>query len=272
VTGRTVHRMASKPADTSLVDLATNREAASQKALSSLRPLILIVSQDPDLYLMLDHILRADNFRTALTDGSGENFLSGSDTSAIVLDCRADSLFAADAYRQLKDSASTRDAWSIALVGPEAERQHVELLKLGIDESFVRPIAPAKLLLSLRSKTTKARRGDSNPDGRNILAFSDLEMRLDSYRVHCGGKEIRLGPIEFRLLRHLLANPDRVFSRDDLIRAAWPKGVHVTTRTVDVHISRLRSFLTPVGRGKLIRTVRSAGYALEDQTTAPRPG
>ncbi|WP_353646794.1 response regulator transcription factor [Mesorhizobium sp. WSM2239] len=232
---------------------------------AKVRPLILIASQDLDFYLMLDHILRADDFRTALMDGADERArFSGENIFAIILDCRADSSFAADTYRQLKDDAAMRNILSIALLGPGAEQQHVELLKLGVDESFVRPIAPARLLLSLRARRSGVRPGYTSQEGRKPLVLGDLEMSLETYRVHRDGKEIHLGPIEFRLLRHLIKNPGRVFSRNELIASAWPKGVHVSPRTVDMHISRLRSSLTRVSKGDLIRTVRSAGYSLEE--------
>ncbi len=233
---------------------------------ASASPLILIASQDPDFYLMLDHILRADDFRTALTDGAGEHAgFSSDDVFAIILDCRAGSSFAADTFRAWKDPAARPNILSIALIGPGAEQQHVELLKLGVEESFVRPIAPARLLLSPRARRSGIRPGYGSSGGRTSLVFGDLEMSLDTYRVHRDGREIHLGPIEFRLLRHLIENPGRVFSRDELIARAWPNRVHVSARTVDMHISRLRRSLTRASKGDLIRTVRSAGYSLEDR-------
>lgn len=249
-----------------VIDDNDGDERYRDDASATVRPLILIASQDPDFYLMLDHILTADDFRTALTDGAGDRAgFSAKDVFAIILDCRAGSSFASDTFRAWKDPAATPDILSIALIGPRAEQQHVELLKLGVDESFVRPIAPARLLLSLRARRSGGRPGYGSSGGRTSLVFGDLEMSLDTYRVHRDGKEIHLGPIEFRLLRHLIENPGRVFSRDELIALAWPNGVHVSARTVDMHISRLRRSLTRASKGDLIRTVRSAGYSLEDR-------
>ena len=109
-------------------------------------------------------------------------------------------------------------------------------------------------------------------EGQSWLSYAGIEMSLDTYSVRRKGHEIRLGPIEFRILRHLLQNPGKVFSRTDLIGAAWPENIHVEERTVDVHIGRLRKSLNSVSGADVIRTVRSAGYALvvepEEVTTS----
>ncbi|CAN7758894.1 winged helix-turn-helix domain-containing protein [Mesorhizobium sp. LjNodule214] len=91
-------------------------------------------------------------------------------------------------------------------------------------------------------------------------------MQIDTHHVRCNGSEIPLGLIEFRLLRHTLENPEKVHSRDELIRVAWPSNVYVGPRTVDIHISRLRKSLKQSSRGELIRTVRLGGYALEGKS------
>jgi len=98
--------------------------------------------------------------------------------------------------------------------------------------------------------------------------YGAIEMELDTYHVRCSGEEVVLGPIEFKLLRHMLENPERVLSRDELIKTAWPRNVFVGPRTVDVHISRLRRCFRPFSRADMIRTVRLGGYALEDLSSA----
>jgi two-component system phosphate regulon response regulator PhoB len=100
-----------------------------------------------------------------------------------------------------------------------------------------------------------------------LLSFGDIEMQLDTHRVRRNGREIVLGPIEFKLLRYMLENPEKVLSRDELIEFAWPGNVYVGARTVDVHISRLRKSLKGASQSDAIRTVRLAGYALEGQTS-----
>ena len=96
------------------------------------------------------------------------------------------------------------------------------------------------------------------------LAFADVEMDLLSHRVQRAGRNLHLGPTEFRLLRHLMEHPGRVYSREQLLDAVWGHNVYVESRTVDVHIRRLRKALNAGGGADLIRTVRSAGYSLDD--------
>ena len=99
--------------------------------------------------------------------------------------------------------------------------------------------------------------------GEETLAFGDEVMDLSSHRVRRGTASIHLGPTEFRLLRYLMENPGRVFSREQLLDAVWGRDVFVGPRTVDTHIRRLRRALTAGGRRDPIRTVRSAGYGLD---------
>ena len=96
-----------------------------------------------------------------------------------------------------------------------------------------------------------------------VLAFEDLVMNLATHRVQRAGRQIQLGPTEFRLLRHLLQHPGRVFSREQLLDAVWGRNVYVELRTVDVHVRRLRKVINGGNRADLIRTVRSAGYSLD---------
>ena len=95
------------------------------------------------------------------------------------------------------------------------------------------------------------------------MSFGEIDMEIDTHHVRCNGPEILLGPIEFKLLRHMLENPGKVLTRDELIEAAWPRNVYVGPRTVDVHISRLRRSLKQSSDLDAIRTVRLGGYALE---------
>jgi two-component system phosphate regulon response regulator PhoB len=95
------------------------------------------------------------------------------------------------------------------------------------------------------------------------LSYGDLEMDLDAHRVRRGGRSVQLGPTEFRLLRHFLERPGRVFSRERLLDAVWPHDPEIDARTVDVHIRRLRKALNEGGLPDVIRTVRSAGYSLD---------
>lgn len=232
-----------------------------------MKPLVVICSEDVEFYLILSHILEVDGFACALAGSAEEALRLVAETPplAVILDCAPHGFPAPAVCTHLKQDAQTQAIPVVALIGAGAASQHIALLKAGLDESFTRPFTPAKLLHYLRSTMPAAPPAGDRRHGGRVLAFGTIEMRLDTYRVRCNDKEIHLGPTEFRLLRHLLENQGRVVSRDELINAAWPRNVYVSARTVDVHISRLRKSLKTVSKSDLIRTVRSAGYSLEDQ-------
>ncbi|WP_353646861.1 response regulator transcription factor [Mesorhizobium sp. WSM2239] len=233
-----------------------------------MKPLIVIYSQDAEFYLVLSHILEVDGFASTLTGNVEETLELAAETQvqAVVLDCRPDNTVA-KACARLKQDPRTSALPVVALIAPGAEGQHIELLKSGIDECFVRPMAPGKLLDYLRSRLVADRPPGPATEFGRLLSYGDIEMQLDTHRVRRNGREIVLGPIEFKLLRYMLENPEKVLSRDELIEFAWPGNVYVGARTVDVHISRLRKSLKEASHNDVIRTVRLAGYALEDQTS-----
>jgi two-component system phosphate regulon response regulator PhoB len=252
------------------INMLAAHEGSDLHALSGqgiLKPLVVICSEDAEFYLILDHILGVDGFVSKLAGSADEaHRLTTEEVShAVILDCQSDSKLSAPAVcMRLKQDPGTHAIPVVALIAAGAESQHIALLRAGVNESFMRPLAPAKLLDYLRS-LLPATRSPSDTMAKHALTFGDIEMRLDSHRVHRNGKEIHLGSIEFRILRELLENPGRVFSREELISAVWPDNVHVSARTVDVHISRLRRSLLMVSERDVIRTVRSAGYSIEDE-------
>ncbi|MEI8703059.1 MULTISPECIES: response regulator transcription factor [unclassified Mesorhizobium] len=230
-----------------------------------MKPLVLICSQDAEFYLFLSHILEVDGFATEPAGGAKEALALADEREfrAVVLDCGPASITGSPICARLKRQPRTGGLPIIALIAPGAENQHLDLLKAGIDESFVRPIAPAKLLDCLRARLALTKRGANGLENGGWLTCGGLEMKLDAHRVRGNGHDIHLGPIEFNVLRLLIEAPGKVFSRDELIGAAWPANIHVGARTVDVHISRIRKALKTASPGSVIRTVRSAGYSLE---------
>ncbi|KQU95542.1 hypothetical protein ASD12_23850 [Mesorhizobium sp. Root102] len=228
-----------------------------------MKPLIVICSQDAEFYLLLSHILEVDGFASTLASSIDETLMLAAKKAVevVVLDCRADNQLAEGSAR-LKQDARTAALPCVALVSPGAELQHIQLLRSGVDELFVRPFAPAKLLAYLRDRLGAGQRSQRGKS----LAYSDVEMQIDTHRVRCAGREIVLGPIEFKLLRHLLENPEKVISRNELIEVAWPNSAGVVARMVDVHISQLRKLLKQSSHSAAIRTVRLAGYALEHRS------
>lgn len=229
------------------------------------RPLILIGSRDADYFLLLEHILAADGFDTVFGTSVEEIVHLGAECHphAVLLDGWSGGLSAVSACTRLKRDPRTARILTIALIGPGAENQYVELLRAGIDESFVRPVPPSKLLEFLRTRTRHIGHfGKSVNDGMSIF-YETIELNLEAHRVKRNGVEIHLGPIEFKLLQHLMCNPGMVCGREELVNNAWPHNIHVELRTVNVHIGRLRKALNVRGAPDLIRTVRTAGYALD---------
>ncbi|RRH94537.1 DNA-binding response regulator [Mesorhizobium tamadayense] len=239
--------------------------AQADAVLGAVKPLVLICSQDAEFYLFLSHILEVDGFASEPAGGAKEALALADEREfqAVVLDCGPASITGSAICARLKRESRTGGLPIIALIAPGAENQHLDLLKAGIDESFVRPIAPTKLLDCLRTKLAMPKPGSNGNENGSWLTCGSLEMKLDAHRVCGNGHDIHLGPIEFNVLRHLIEAPGKVFSRDELIGAAWPANIHVGPRTVDVHMSRIRKALKAASPSIVIRTIRSAGYSLE---------
>lgn len=229
-------------------------------------PIVLIASVDPEYYLLLTHILETEGFRTLpctdllqLPTMAAEHRPAG-----IVLDCRIESSAAPETCAELRRSPATRTIPILALVPPDAERLHLELLKAGIDESLTRPFAPAQLVDLLRRmaglQVQPPARASSAP---GHLTVAGLELILDRHKLKRGSVVVALGALEFRMLLHLIRNPGQAFTRRQLIQAAWPEDAEVDIRTVDVHMGSLRKLIRPFANQVSIRTVRSVGYRLD---------
>ncbi|PZV40405.1 two-component system response regulator [Mesorhizobium kowhaii] len=238
-----------------------------------MKPLVLICSQDPEFIHNYGHILEADVFRFELASSVDDvlKLTVEREPKAVVLDCQPASATRSTICSQLKGDPRTGRLLVIALIAPGAQNQHFDLLKAGIDESFVRPFAPGKLLDCLRTKLALAKPGSNGIVNGRLLRCGSLEMNVDARRVRGNGHDIHLGPLQYKLLQHLLENPGKVFKRKELKDAAWGPNIHVEERTVDVHISRIRKELKRTSAGSVIRTIRSEGYSLEEAHAEPEP-
>lgn len=229
-----------------------------------MKPLILIASDDPDFIMLLGHILRADGFQTVFA-GDVDAVLRLAKRKcphAVLVDCDAEG-FPGEICGLLR--ANFAHAIPVlALIRIGAENLVGELLKVGVDECFIRPVAPVKILDCLRVRVDFGSVRAKGGSQKRSLRYGAIELSLDTRRVMADGKNVHLSPTEFRLLRFLMENPGRVFSREELISAAWPQNVFVDARTVNVHVGRLRRILMAETGTNYIRTVRSAGYALNE--------
>ena len=141
--------------------------------------------------------------------------------------------------------------------GEEAER--IRGLETGADDYVIKPFSPSELIARIKAVLRR-----THPEkSADLLEFQDITMNLAEHRVSRAGTNVHLGPIEYRLLRVFLEKPGRVFSRDQLLDQVWGRDIYVETRTVDVHIRRLRKALETPGTENLIRTIRAAGYSID---------
>lgn len=231
-----------------------------------MKPLVLIVEDEAALVTLLRYNLEGEGFRVAeANDGEQALVLAKEETPDIVLlDWMLPLMSGIEVCRQMRRIPATRDVPIILLTARGEETDKVRGLDSGADDYITKPFSPAELIARIRAVLRR-----SHPElEADSLAFEDLAMDLVAHRVRRGDREVHLGPTEFRLLRHLLQNPGRVFSREQLLDAVWGRDVYVEPRTVDVHIRRLRKALNDSDETDLIRTVRSAGYALDRSMAA----
>ncbi|KQU93136.1 response regulator [Ensifer sp. Root31] len=234
-----------------------------------MKPLILICPRNVDIYLLLTHILNVDGFRTVLA--SEEEVVekaAAMKPEVIILDTGTDAASTLRTCATIRSNEVTAAIPTIALVAAGDERHYLDLLKAGVDENFVRPVLPIRLLNYLHSLSKLAARPTATePPLTNTLAdtlaFGGLTIHVGRRLVIYEGRELQLGPIEFKLLSRLLEAPGNVFTRQQLIEVAWPPNLYVQSRTVDVHIGHLRRSLRRLTGSNLIRTVRASGYAVE---------
>ena len=230
---------------------------------AGIQPLILIVEDETDLVTLLTYNLEKEGFRTlASYDGDDALLIAAEQRpDLILLDWMLPQRSGLEVCRQLRRNSKTRDLPIIMLTARGEEADRVRGLDSGADDYVCKPFSTSELLARIRAVLRRA----SPRVTDEILGYGDVEMDLAAHRVRRAGLDIHLGPTEFRLLRHFMQHPGRVFSREQLLDVVWGHDVYVEPRTVDVHIRRLRKALNEIDETDLIRTVRSAGYALDSQ-------
>lgn len=223
-------------------------------------PHILIVEDEPAQREVLAYNIEAEGFRVSRAENGDEALLLVDEETPdlIVLDWMLPSVSGIEICRQLKARPETRDVPVIMLSARSEEVDRVRGLETGADDYMVKPYSVAELLARIR---TQLRRTRPSAVGQ-VLTFDDIELDAETHRVRRADKPLKLGPTEFRLLSTFMEKPGRVWSREQLLDRVWGRDIYVDTRTVDVHIGRLRKVLTKHGGPDPVRTVRGAGYAL----------
>lgn len=224
------------------------------------KPHVLIVEDEAALVTMLRYNLESEGYRVSeAVDGEEAILLVIEEPpDLILLDWMLPSLSGIEVCRRIRRNESARDVPIIMLTARGEDSDRVRGLDSGADDYITKPFSPRELMARVRAVLRR-----SQPSDHERLVYGDIEMDLARRRVQRGGRDLHLGPTEYRLLRHFLESPGRVFSREQLLDAVWGRDVYVETRTVDVHIRRLRKTLNEGGLPDLIRTVRSAGYAID---------
>ncbi len=224
-------------------------------------PRILIVEDEGPLVTLLRYNLEREGFAVSEASDGEEALLRAAEDrpDLILLDWMLPLLSGIEVCRRLRRQPESATVPIIMLTARGEEGDKVRGLDYGADDYITKPFSPTELIARIRALLRRAR-----PElAAEQLDFADLIMDLAAHRVRRAGREVHLGPTEFRLLQYLLQHPGRVFSREQLLNAVWGRDVYVEARTVDVHIRRLRKALNGAGEADLIRTVRAAGYALD---------
>ena len=235
-----------------------------------MKPLILIVEDESALQKLLAYNLEAAGFEIAQAY-DGEEALTLIEErlpDLLLLDWMLPSMSGIEICRRLRRRPETQGLPIILLTARGEESDRLRGLETGADDFVTKPFSPAELIARIRAVLRRVRPAF----GSQSLAFHDLAMDLVAHRVFRGGREIHLSPTEFRLLRHFLENPGRVFSRSQLLDRVWGGEIDIELRTVDATIRRLRRALNEGEGEDLLRTVRAEGYSLDHRYAAAPTG
>jgi two-component system, OmpR family, phosphate regulon response regulator PhoB len=226
-------------------------------------PRILIVEDEAALTLLLRYNLEAARYtvETASRGDEAEIKLRESPPDLVILDWMLPGLSGIEICRRLRARSETRQIPIIILTARGEESERIRGLATGADDYIVKPFSVPELIARVSALLRRA----APEKVTDVLSFGDLEMDREKRRVSRAGRAIELGPTEYRLLEYLMERPGRVFSREQLLDGVWGRDIYIDERTVDVHIGRLRRALNRGHETDPIRTVRGAGYALNDR-------
>ena len=224
---------------------------------------VLIVEDEEALALLLQYNLEAEGFRVSLAQrgDEAEVAIREEPPDLIILDWMLPGLSGIELCRRLRAGKTARPIPILILTARGEEQDRIRGLTVGADDYVVKPFSVPELLARVRAILRRA----SPTRIAHTLEVDGIQLDREAYRVMRNGRQVRVGPTEFKLLEFLMESPGRVFTRTQLLDGVWGRDVYVDERTVDVHIGRLRK---AINRGKEkdpIRTVRGAGYALGEK-------
>ena len=224
-------------------------------------PKLLLVEDDAALAELVEFRFRGEGYEVRVTDDGDEALIMASEDAPdlVLLDWMIGGTSGIEVCRRLRRAKETAHVPIIMLTARGHEDDRIRGLETGADDYVTKPFSPRELVARVGAVLRRVRPALAG----EVITVGDLALDPTAHRVTRRGQAMKLGPTEFRLLRHFMEHPGRVVSRGQLLDAVWGNGSEIELRTVDVHIRRLRQGIALAGLADPVRTVRSAGYALE---------
>ncbi len=221
---------------------------------------IFIIEDETSIIQLVQHNLERDGFivSSAINGNEGLKDIKKFEPNLLLLDWMLPDLSGIEICKSIRKDKSFKNLPVIMLTAKGEEEDKIKGLDSGADDYLTKPFSYNELLARIKAIL---RRSDPKTVS-DTLEIDDLRLDRLEKRVFRDSIEIQLGPTEFRLLEFFLTNPKRVFTRDQILENVWPNNINVETRTIDVHIRRLRKSININNNKELIRTVRSSGYSL----------
>ena len=221
---------------------------------------ILVVEDDKSLLPMITYNIEKNGFLVkSATNGEDALLLIKEEIPSLaIFDWMIPEPNGLELCKILRRKQETSNLPIIMLTAREEEEDRIRGLEYGADDYISKPFSPAELIARIKALIRR-----STSTQNNILEFEDIKIFDNEHKVFRGKTRIHLGPTEYNLLKHLMENPCRVFSREQLLDSVWGHGIYVEQRTVDTHIRRLRKSLNIEGKKNFIRTIRSSGYSID---------
>ena len=231
---------------------------------SSNKGLILIVEDEPSQMELLSFNLNAEGYDVLKAEDGEKGLLlfKENNIDLVLLDWMLPNISGLEVCRQMRRSKDSSDCHLIMLTARGEEEDKIRGLDMGADDYIVKPYSIKELLARVRSGI----RIRTKTKSHGLLTYGKIEMDINNRSVLIDKKSISIGPIEFKLLQILIQSPKQVFSRMQLLEKIWQNNLEVETRTVDVHIGRLRKAIRYVSNAEIIKTVRGFGYSLNEKT------
>ena len=221
---------------------------------------ILVVEDDKSLLPMITYNIEKNGFQVkSATNGEDALLLIKEEIPSLaIFDWMIPEPNGLELCKILRRKQETSNLPIIMLTAREEEEDRIRGMEYGADDYISKPFSPAELIARIKALIRR-----STSSQNNILEFEDIKIFDNEHKVFRGKTRVHLGPTEYNLLKHLMENPCRVFSREQLLDSVWGHGIYVERRTVDTHIRRLRKSLNIEGKKNFIRTIRSSGYSID---------